>query len=315
MFNYEFSHRQNLRLNYRTSTISPDVTQLQNVVDNTNPLLLSTGNPELKQSYTHTAQARLNLSNTVTAQSLLFFLHFNYTNDYIGNSTIIATRDTVLFNSISLNKGSQLTYPVNLDNNWSIRSFFTYGFPFDYLRSNLNINGGISFSRTPGLINNVINRADVYTLSPGFVLGSNISEKIDFTISYSANFNFSKNSVQKELDNNYYTHNAGLKFNWIFWEGIVFRNEMSNMLYEGLGENLDQNIIIWNISLGKKLFKNDRGEITLTVYDVLNKNKSIKRNVTETYIEDLRTRTLTRFLLLTFTYKLRQFQERRPVFN
>ena len=315
MFNYEFSRRQNLRLNYRTSTISPDVTQLQNVVDNTNPLLLSTGNPELKQSYTHTAQARLTLSNTETARSLLFFLHFNYTNDYIGNSTIIATRDTVLFNSISLNKGSQLTYPVNLDNNWSIRSFFTYGFPFDYLKSNLNINAGISYSRTPGLINNVTNRADVYALSPGFVLGSNISEKIDFTISYSANFNFSKNSVQKELDNNYYTHNAGFKFNWIFWKGIVFRNEMSNTLYEGLGEDLDQNIIIWNISLGKKLFENDRGEITLTVYDVLNKNKSIRRNVTETYIEDLRTRTLTRFLLLTFTYNLRQFQERRPEFN
>jgi hypothetical protein len=121
--------------------------------------------------------------------------------------------------------------------------------------------------------------------------------------------------VQKELDNNYYTHNAGFKFNWIFWKGIVFRNEMSNTLYEGLGEDLDQNIIIWNISLGKKLFENDRGEITLTVYDVLNKNKSIRRNVTETYIEDLRTRTLTRFLLLTFTYNLRQFQERRPEFN
>jgi hypothetical protein len=45
------------------------------------------------------------------------------------------------------------------------------------------------------------------------------------------------------------------------------------------------------------------------IYDILNQNKNIRRNVTETYIEDIRTQTLTRYLLLTFTYNLRQFQQ------
>jgi hypothetical protein len=83
---------------------------------------------------------------------------------------------------------------------------------------------------------------------------------------------------------------------------------MSNRLYSGLGKDVDQNIFTWNFSLGKKLFENDRGELTLTIYDILNQNKNIRRNVTESYIEDVRSQTLTRYLLLTFSYNLRQFQ-------
>jgi hypothetical protein len=311
MINYEFSRGSNMRVFYRTSTNSPSITQLQNVVDNTNTLLLSTGNPDLRQSYSHTAQTRLMLSNTETARSLLLFFNVSYTKDYIGTSTLIARRDTVVRGNIVLNQGTQLSYPVNLDDNWNIRTLVTYGFPFDLIKSNLNLNMGLTYNKTPGLINGILNRADVYGLSPGIVIGSNITENLDFTISYTANFNISKNTIQKDLNNNYYTHNAGMRFNWIFWQGIVIRNEMSNRLYSGLGEDLDQNILNWNFSIGKKLFTNDRGELTLTIFDILNQNKSIRRNVTESYIEDIRSRTLTRYLLLTFSYNLRQFQAPR----
>lgn len=315
MFSYELSRGRNFRAFYRTSTNSPSITQLQNVVDNTNTLLLSTGNPDLQQSYRHMAQTRLMLSNQETGRSLLMFFNVSYTTDYIGTSTLIASRDTVVLGNIALNQGTQLSYPVNLDDNWSVNTLLSYGFPIDLIKSNLNLNGGLTFTRTPGLINGISNSANVYSLSPGFVLGSNISEKIDFTISYTANFNISKNSVQTELDNNYYTHTAGMRLNLLFWKGLVFRNEMNNRLYSGLGEDVDQNILIWNISLGKKLFTNDRGELTLTIYDMLDQNKSIRRNVTETYIEDIRSQTLTRYLLLTFTYNLRQFQAPRREWN
>jgi len=309
--NYEFSRGRNIRLSYRTSTNSPSITQLQSVVDNTNTLLLSTGNPDLKQSYTHSAQARMMFSNTETARSLLLFLNVSYTKDYIGNMTLIARRDTVVLGNIALNQGTQITYPVNLDVNWSIRTFATYGFPFDLIKSNLNLNMGLSYTKTPGLINRTLNKADVYSLSPGIVIGSNITENLDFTISYTANFNISKNTVQTDLDNHYYNHSAGLRLSWIFWKSMVIRTDMNNRLYNGLGEDLDQNIVNWNFSIGKKLFSNDRGELTLTIFDILNQNKSIVRNVTESYIEDVRSQTLTRFLLLTFSYNLRQFQAPR----
>lgn len=309
MLNYQFVNRSSLRFFYRTSTTSPSITQLQSAVDNTNPLLLTAGNPDLKQSYSHTVLTRLTLSNNEKAQSILLFLYAGYTQDYIGNSVISVKGDSVISGGIHLSPGTQLTTPVNLNGYWNIRSLFTFGFPFDLLKSNLNLNAGVSYTRTPGIVNSLRNASNLYTLSPGCVLGSNISEDLDFTLSYTGNLNTAHNTVQSVVNNNYYSHTAGLKFSWIFLDGIVLRNEVSNMLTNGLTGGLNQNSVIWNISLGKKFFAEDRGELLVTVYDLLNQNKSITRNVTDTYIEDTTSKVLNRYLMVTFTYNLRQFNE------
>ena len=308
MLNYELGNRRGLRFSYGTSTSSPSISQLQSVVDNTNPLLLSTGNPDLKQSYTHTATTRLSLANTETANSALVFVFLNYTLDYVGSSTFLAQKDTVMPGGLLLKSGTQLIRPVNLDGNWSFRSFLTYGLPIDLFKSNLNVNGGFSYNRTPGMINSIQNLSNVYTLSPGFVLGSNISTELDFTASYTANFNQVRNSVQSQSDNNYFSQTAGLRFNWIFWQGVVLRSDVINTLYRGLTAGANQNYVLWNVSLGKKFLKDDKGELMLTVYDVLDQNRSISRTVTETYIEDATSRVMQRYFMLTFTYTLREFR-------
>jgi hypothetical protein len=304
---YNISRRQNIRLFYRTSTASPTVSQLQNVVDNSNSLLLTSGNPDLKQSYSQMVGVHYFQANTETAQNILLFLNVNATNNYIGNSSIIAMKDTILPSGIQLNNGTQLTIPVNLNGYRNVTTFCTYGFPFDLIRTNVNLNLGFNYTRTPGLVNSVPNASNLYAYSPGIVLGSNISENVDFTLSYTANYNRTKNSVRVQLDNNYYSHTVGIKFNAIFLGGFVFRNELNNTLYSGLGVGLDRNYILWNISIGKKLFANDRGELLLTVYDVLNQNRSQNRTVTETYVEDATTNVLKRYFMLTFTYNLRSF--------
>jgi len=53
--------------------------------------------------------------------------------------------------------------------------------------------------------------------------------------------------------------------------------------------------------------KKNAGEFRLSMYDILNQNRSIQRNVTQAYFEDVRTTVLTRYIMLTFTYKLSQF--------
>jgi hypothetical protein len=309
---YNVSKRQNFRLFYRTSTTSPSISQLQNVIDNSNSLLLTSGNPDLKQSYGQMIGVHYFQANTETAQNILLFLNVNLTNNYIGNSSVIATRDTILPSGLLLNNGTQLTVPVNLDGYRTITTLCTYGFPFDLIRTNVNLNLGFNYSRTPGLVNNVANASNLYAYSPGIVLGSNISENVDFTLSYTANFNRTKNTVRTQLDNNYYSHTAGIKFNSVFLDGIVFRNELNNTLYSGLGAGLDRNYILWNVSIGKKLFTNERGELLLTIYDVLNQNRSQSRTVTETYIEDAATTVLKRYFMLTFTYNLRAFSGTMP---
>lgn len=303
--NYKFSEQTNLRANYRSSTREPSISQLQNVVDISNPLFIATGNPDLKQSLTHFLSARFGSANAREARTLFAVLSASFTLDYIANATITAARDTVVNRGIRLTQGTQLTYPTNLDGYWSLRSFFTYGLPVDFLGSNLNLNTGLTYARIPGMINNWRNITHNSALSAGAVVSSNISEDIDFTISYTGTYNIARNSLQPEQNSNYYNHSASARASIIFGDGFVFRNETSNILYRGLSANFDRSYWLWNVSLGKKFFENQRGELRLAVTDLLDQNKSLNRSVTETYIEDTENRILGRFLMATFTYTVR----------
>ncbi|MES2619887.1 MAG: TonB-dependent receptor [Bacteroidota bacterium] len=305
-FNYKFKDKSNFRVIYRTSTNAPSISQLQNVIDNSNPLLLSTGNPDLKQSYNHFIMARYGYTNTKKGQTFFAFTSANYTQNYIGNSTIIATEDTLLNDEVLLRTGSQLKQPININSSLNINSFFTYGLPINKIKSSLNLNAGFTFAGTPGFINNEKNLSKTYGINGGLVLSSNISEKIDFTIGYNANYNIVKNTLQINSDNNYFIHNANVKFNWEFWKGFVFNTGLQNTLYTGVSSGFNQNIFLWNAALGYKFLKDQSLDVRLSVNDILNQNNGISRNITETYIEDTKTEVLKRYLLLTITYTFKQ---------
>jgi hypothetical protein len=66
------------------------------------------------------------------------------------------------------------------------------------------------------------------------------------------------------------------------------------------------------MAVGKKFLKDQKGEVKISVFDLLKQNKSISRNVTEAYIEDVQSRVLTQYFMLTFTYKLKNFGKAKP---
>ncbi|MFN8353288.1 MAG: TonB-dependent receptor [Spirosomataceae bacterium] len=305
---YRKSQSKTLRFNYRTSTNAPSITQLQNVPNNTNQLILSTGNPDLKQEYSHNLSMRYNSTNTKNARTFLAFVSASFTQDNITNATYIPLRDS-LVSGILLKNGAQLTKPINLDGTWSLRSFFTLGLPLKPIKSNLNFNAGVSYSNTPGLINNVKNIANTTNLNSGLVLSSNVSEYVDFTLSYSATYNIVENTLRPQSNNNYFYHLAGAKVNLQSKNGWVWSTDANQSLYSGLGTDYNQTFILWNMGLAKKFLKDRRGELKLTVFDLLKQNNSISRNTTSTYIEDVQTTVLKRYFMLTFTYNVRNFRK------
>lgn len=307
MARFRFDKETNLRIFYRTSTSPPSITQLAEVVDNANPLQLSAGNPDLEQNYQHSLFLRYNSTSSEKATVFYALIGGTYTNNYVGNSTFIAAADTLILNSVVLPRGGQLTTPVNLDGNWSARTFITYGMPLRKLKTNLNLNISANFNRLPGLINGELNYSNNTTLGLGVVLSSNISEKVDFTIGSTSTFNDINNSLNTQLNTQYFQQNSEVALNLIFGSGIVLRSSLQNQLFSGFSDDLDQNFWLWSANIGKKLFKDQLGEITLSVFDLLGQNTSIQRNITETYIEDLRTQVLQRYIMLSFTYQFRNF--------
>lgn len=312
MLNYRFSKTKNMRIFYRSNTRQPSISQLQDVIDNSNSLLLSTGNPALKQEYSQTLMARYSAVNPQNSNNFFIMFHVQNSMDYIGNATMTADTVTELPGGYVMLPGTQLSMPVNLNGYWSLRSFISYGIPVKWIKSNINLTVGLTWNRSPGLVNLETNISNTTGLTGGLVIASNISSKIDFTLSTFANYNIVKNSLLVALNNNYHTQVSNAKFNWIFGSNFVFNTDLSHLLYSGLDEQYNQNLWLWNASIGKKIFANQRGEIKIGVNDILGQNETISRSITSTYIEDSKSNSLKRFIMLSFTYNLRNFQTNQP---
>ncbi|MEO7263898.1 MAG: TonB-dependent receptor [Ferruginibacter sp.] len=307
MWRKKISTKSSIRLFYRANTAAPSISQLQNVIDNSNPLFLKTGNPDLKQTYSNVLSTRYTYTNSAKGTSFFANVFLQQANNYIANATYIATRDSLLNSGVVLYKGSQLTRPVNLDGYTSLRSFLTYGMPLKFIKSNINVNGGFSWSKIPGIVNGNNSMTNNYTYSTGAVVSSNISEFIDFNVSYNANFSVAKNSIQPLLNNNYLVQNAGVQLNLLSKKGWFVQNDVNNQSYSGLSAGFNQSYWLWNAAIGKKFLKNQAGELKLSVFDLLKQNRSINRTVTESYIEDVQNQVLTQYFMLTFSYKLKNF--------
>jgi hypothetical protein len=307
MLQFKFSAKKNLRIFYRSTNDAPSVTQLQNVVNNTNPLQLSSGNPDLRQDWQNSLNIRYSAINTVKSTAFFVLLSGNYTQNYITDQTVIAAHDSAVSPGIILTRGSQFTKPVNLDGYYSIRSFVNYSFTIPKIKCNLSFNFGGSYSSTPGLINNDKNRANTASPSLGIVISSNISEKVDFTLSSNSAYNITSNTLQSRLNSSYLNQNTRFKIQLMPWKGLVLQTDLSHQYYKGLSQNYNQNYLLWNAAIGYKFLKNKAAEFRLSIYDILKQNNSITRNITDTYYEDVQTNVLQRYLMLTFTYNIKNF--------
>ncbi|MCP3931258.1 MAG: outer membrane beta-barrel protein, partial [Bacteroidetes bacterium] len=190
---------------------------------------------------------------------------------------------------------------------WNVRSFITYGIPLKALKSNINLNLTGNYARIPGQIDEELNHSGNTTLGLGVVLSSNVSDKLDFTISSRSNYNVVNNTLRTAQNDTYFNQRSKVRFNWIFGKNFIFRTEASHQYYGGYSDTFDQQFLLWNLSIGKKLFANQRGELALAVFDLLNQNQSYRRNVTDIYIEDTQTNTLQRYAMIKFTYNMRHF--------
>ena len=309
MLNYRFSRQKNLRVFYRTSTNPPSISQLQAVVNNSNPLQLTIGNPNLRQEYGHSAVLRYSASNLQASSNFFALLSGSFTQNPIANRSTVAARDTAVAPEgaglIKLPAGAQLTQPINLSQQYSVRTQASYGRPLKTLKSNLNVNLSASYAQNPGLVNGGLNYARTPALGAGVVLSSNISPQLDFTLSTNATQSYVRNTLQTRLNTNYYSQVTRLRLGWIVGPGINIQTDVAHQAYAGLSAGYNQQYILWNASLGKKVFPGQRGEIKIYAFDLLGQNRSVQRNVTEAYYEDVRTTILQRYFMLMFTYNIR----------
>lgn len=309
---YSFLPRINLRYSvdksnsfmfrYNSSTSSPSIADLQAVTDNSNPLFISAGNPGLKQQINHMMNLRYILT-TKSGQSFITMIGATLRNGYVGDSTFVAKENMEIGGTV-LEKGAQFSRPVNLDGYYSLQSLVTYGFPLDFIKSNVNLSVSANYSSIPTIFDGIPSKTNELNILPKIVIGSNISSRLDFTLSYSAGINKAFSSVDNTVNNSYISHNGQIKFGWEFWKGFILNNVVSYTGYTGL-EDGNFSYYLWNVSVGKRFLKNNACEINISAFDLLRQNKSFVRNVGSNYYEYVQGNVLEPYFMLSVIYNIR----------
>lgn len=305
MIRVQKGRAMNMRLNYRTSTNAPSISNLQKVVDVSNSRNYRGGNENLNQSYTHNIMMFLAKNNVETSRAIFMMMNFSSTRDYIAQSSLISSNDTVIDMGILLPRFVEYTKPVNMNGYWSGRVNLTLSSPVTWLGSNVNLNLGTSLSSVPSLYNGKKIKSDTYNFNGGLTIGSSFSENVDFTVSYDGGYNVVKSTSTTASNYNYYNHSIGCDLTCYIANRFTFSNHIAHQYTTGMGRDYDKNYLDWNASVGCKFFQDRRAELKLRVNDILDNSQSVSRQIQTSYVQTTETDVLRRYAMLTFTYKIK----------
>ena len=306
-FSYNFSRDKEVQLSYNAATNAPSINQLQDVINNQNPLNIRTGNANLKQEYGHRLSLRFHSVTRETGSNFSANVNAEFSNNRIVNSTYIATKDTLIAPDILLGIGGQFTRPENINGYYTIRANTTYGTPIKPWKINLNLSTNVYHNHDIGLTNHAKTYSNSYGISQRIGANSRFGPHLVIGLSYVGNYSIVRNNANTDLSYNYYNQVIRNDLAYTFWKGIRIASSLYYNYNQGLAQGYDQQFILWNASLGKKLFKRQEGEITLSAYDLLNRNTNISRSISERYIQDSQNNALRQYFLLSFTYNVRHF--------
>lgn len=291
----KISRYGSLRIYYRSGTDFPSIDQLQDVIDSTNQTSIITGNPNLKQTYSHSGVARYIYANTKNSNSFTANLSFNSINNYI-------TTDVVNDRGIT-----NITY-INLNGYRAFSGLLVYSFPIKPIKSNFSITTNYNYGNTPSKYNGNTGYVTRNTFGGGAVLSSNISEYVDYTISYDLNYTKTTSSLQNASSGqNYLQHSPGATLNLLSKSGWFFNTNISYQNYK-LENAEGVNYTLWNAAIGKKFLTKKQAELKLSVFDILKQNNSFSQTLNSfNLIQTTTTRVLQQYFMLTFTYSLKNF--------
>lgn len=335
MLNYAFNPENTIRMFFRSSTNAPSVTQLQSIFDVSTPQYLSVGNADLNPSFSHNINFHYIHSNIEKGRTFMWMFSMQNQQDYISQSTLYCPTGFELsrFGDIAVPTNSKgenytpqrITSYENMDGYWSLRTHISYGLPVSWLKSNLNLSAGVRYNIVPSaiystegdIVDNILNHNYTVNLAKNIgydasvTLGSNISENIDFTISWRGTYNQAWNTASKAgAKNDYFNHTASASLKWVFWKGFTFTAACSYNQYIGITQDYNEQYLLCNLYLGKKLFKNRRGEIQIGVNDVANQNTAFSRTTGSGYTKNMTNSVIGRYYSIQFVYNLRHFGKR-----
>lgn len=309
-FQYSFSKTQRLRFFYQGRTGTPTPSQLQPLTTTTDQINYTVGNPGLKPQFTHSVRALYSSFDPGT-QRVLFAT--------INASTVVNDIQTAVKYTA---KGGDTTTYVNLNGTYNISGYFNYGFPLKKPKSNLNFISNINYSQSQTLVNTK-QATDVYqhsyarntTIAETISWTTNIRKNFDMNFSSASTYNIASNSLQS-TNLNYFSQILTAELTAYTNSGWLIAATFNYTYTDNHSAAYNASVPLLSPSIAKSIFKKKNGELRLTAFDILNSNTYVNKSTSATGYTDSRTNTLSRYVMLTFTWNLNNFpgsnQKRMP---
>ncbi|MDE6322181.1 MAG: outer membrane beta-barrel protein [Muribaculaceae bacterium] len=294
-YRYKLGKTRSIMVNYRSRSSQPSMAQLQPVPDYSNPLRVVVGNPNLNPSFTHYIRMRFQDFNADAQRSIMLM-----GDAQVAQNTIVSRTE---YNSLT---GGQTTTYANVNGVWSLRLMNMISQPLRNKHFTISNHLFVNLNHSVGYNNGLRNNSMATRLFESF------------------SFAWRPDNVELELRPNYslqLTHNSlpnistptiqsyGATFNGTYYTpfGVVLATDVSYTGTTGYANGYNQNTWMWNGSISYQFMHGKAATVALKVYDLLQQKRDISRTVTANFITDERFNTLTRYFMVTFTYRFNSF--------
>ncbi len=301
-FHYNFSDQQSIRLTYRGDTRQPDITQLLDITDDSNPLYITQGNPGLKPQFTNSLNVYYNNYIQKYKRSIVLYANYRHIRNSISN--------LVRYNAET---GGSFSRPENINGNWNADGGLNFSTAID---STAHWNVG---SDTRLRYNNYVsyvaqNRADA---AKNTTRTTNLNQRLNMSfrndwlevmLDGNVNYQHSRNELQPSADLDTWRFSYGGQVMVRLPIGLEISTNLHENSRRGYNDpSSNTNELIWNGQISKTFLKSKTLVVALNFYDLLRQQSNYERWVGATGRSDTRYNSINSYAMLHVRYRLNMF--------
>lgn len=290
MINYKMKGNKSFRLNYNGSANAPTLEQLQPIKDNTDPLNIFEGNPDLNQSFRHDVNLSYNFYNVLKEKGIWSSLRYSKTNNaYTQSSSIDST-------------GVRRYKTVNVDGVHNLSLYIDYNFKVKGSGLRWSVSPNISNNQNIDFVNKQKNTNQTNSYGLGLGVSKSVDDKYNFSIRPQYSFNRSTSDLNSTANIDYWQLSAYVDGSVTLpWKIDLNSDARVEVRQKDPRFPANNNYTLWNASLSKKFMKN-KLEGSFGVNDLLDQNRGFNRNFSSSSFTETYYNTLRRYWMLTVTW-------------
>ena len=288
---------------YMLHNLVPNIVQLRPQIDNSNPYMLRSGNPNLKQSYLH---------SFLFNYSRMLGKH-NHTLGVAINTTIrqhSPVAKTTYYNTETYLPELQYTAPAhsslisfeNVEGYWDIKGKLIWQAPIRSIKSKYILSTGFNYEHNPYYIGENKTTTRTYDPSLEHSLLCNLTKKLKITVSTNTRYIHSINTENYTGKTFYQTAGTTVDISQICKHFYLSSHYLFIFSRDyGINKEINRNHTL-NLNIGCKVL-NRKGDISIAAYDLLNSHRTFSSQMYSNYIQNTWTNYYGRFFTINFAYR------------